>query len=184
MIPSSSRSFFFQTLSSSAAAAPGIVYLVPPCRVAKCPNARSISRGEVEHEQYVYEALGSHPRILRFLGPLEGGDGSSIVRGPRARYATARSDARAARAPAVEEWENRERRWARQLIQGLVYIHSRDVMHGDVSAANVLVTDEDELVFCDFAGSVLRGKTRLCRRLRAAVFPAGKGRDCAAESAG
>ncbi len=42
----------------------GIVYLLPPDRVAKCPNPRNISRGEVEHERRVYETLGSHPRIL------------------------------------------------------------------------------------------------------------------------
>jgi len=133
----------------------GIVYLVPPDRVAKCPNAGSISRGEVEHERRVYETLGTHPRILRFLGPLEEIGHLSFEHHARGTLRRVLMHEQLAECEPL----NREK-WARQLIQGIVYIHSRDVVHGDVSAANVLITREDELVFCDFAGSVLRGERR------------------------
>src|SRR4051794_40069564 len=91
----------------------GIVYFVPPDRVAKCPNAGSISRGEVEHERRVYEALGTHRRILRFLGPLEGTGHLSF------EY-HARSTLR--RVLLREQHAERDcsrKKWARQLIQGV-----------------------------------------------------------------
>lgn len=43
-----------------------------------------------------------------------------------------------------------------QISQGLEYLHSRDIIHGDFKAANVLITDIGEAVICDFGLSQLK----------------------------
>jgi serine/threonine protein kinase len=51
--------------------------------------------------------------------------------------------------------------WAAQLAEALAFIHSKDVIHGDFSSHNVLITDQDTLVLTDFAGSPFRGQAGL-----------------------
>jgi serine/threonine protein kinase len=43
-----------------------------------------------------------------------------------------------------------------QIAQGMAYLHSRDIIHGDFKASNVLVTDEGKAVICDFGLSRLK----------------------------
>lgn len=43
-----------------------------------------------------------------------------------------------------------------QIAQGLEYLHSRDIIHGDFKAANVLISDIGEAVLCDFGLSQLK----------------------------
>ncbi|KAK8850608.1 hypothetical protein IAR55_004527 [Kwoniella newhampshirensis] len=42
------------------------------------------------------------------------------------------------------------------MAQGMEYLHSRDIIHGDFKAANVLVTDEGHAIICDFGLSQLK----------------------------
>nr|XP_019007852.1 TKL/TKL-CCIN protein kinase [Kwoniella pini CBS 10737]OCF46633.1 TKL/TKL-CCIN protein kinase [Kwoniella pini CBS 10737] len=43
-----------------------------------------------------------------------------------------------------------------EMAQGMEYLHSRDIVHGDFKATNVLVTDEGHAVICDFGLSQLK----------------------------
>jgi len=47
--------------------------------------------------------------------------------------------------------------WARQAIEAVIYIHSRDVIHGDLGIHNILVGPEYNLRLADFGGSSLGG---------------------------
>jgi serine/threonine protein kinase len=53
--------------------------------------------------------------------------------------------------------------WATQLAEALLFIHSKDVIHGDLSTHNILVTNQEKLVLADFAGSPVHGLTGLVR---------------------
>ncbi|WRT70785.1 uncharacterized protein IL334_007784 [Kwoniella shivajii] len=43
-----------------------------------------------------------------------------------------------------------------EMAQGMDYLHSRDIIHGDFKASNVLVNDEGHAVICDFGLSQLK----------------------------
>lgn len=48
-------------------------------------------------------------------------------------------------------------RWAKQAIEAIRYIHSRGIIHGDVSCRNFLVANGDTLLLADFGGSRIDG---------------------------
>ncbi|WWC65266.1 uncharacterized protein I303_107883 [Kwoniella dejecticola CBS 10117] len=43
-----------------------------------------------------------------------------------------------------------------EMAQGMEYLHSRDIIHGDFKATNVLVNDEGHAIICDFGLSQLK----------------------------
>jgi serine/threonine protein kinase len=49
-----------------------------------------------------------------------------------------------------------------QISQGLVYLHSQGIVHGDLKAVNVLIDDGDNAVLCDFG--LTRLKVDIIRR--------------------
>ncbi|KAL3427387.1 protein kinase-like domain protein [Phlyctema vagabunda] len=52
---------------------------------------------------------------------------------------------------------NRDR-WSLQLAEAVVYMHAKNVIHCDISTANILLSDDgSDLVVCDFAGCSLDG---------------------------
>lgn len=42
------------------------------------------------------------------------------------------------------------RRLVRQVAEGLIYLHSQDVVHGDLKGGNVLVDTSGDAALCDF----------------------------------
>ncbi|KAK1762341.1 tkl protein kinase [Phialemonium atrogriseum] len=136
--------------------ASSIVNFLPPDRVLKF--AHDNLPQDAEHERKVLEVLGSHPRIVRYFGMWKEKNRSVVLEYHPRGYP--------------------RRRWAVQIVEGLVYIHSKGIVHGDLNASNILVTDSDDVVLCDFAGSSLNGEkpVALCfepRHLR----PRGEGED-------
>ena len=48
-------------------------------------------------------------------------------------------------------------KWLRQAAQGLEHMHSRGVVHGNIHALNLLLTDSLDAKLCDFGGSAMDG---------------------------
>jgi serine/threonine protein kinase len=48
-------------------------------------------------------------------------------------------------------------RWSIQTAEGFAYIHSKDVLQGDIGCHNLLLDNDDNVKLCDFAGSSLDG---------------------------
>lgn len=52
--------------------------------------------------------------------------------------------------------EKNARMYTQQVLRALVYLHSRDIVHGDLKGANVLVSqDGKEIKLCDMGSSLL-----------------------------
>lgn len=65
---------------------------------------------------------------------------------------------------------NQRIRWCHQLAEGVEYIHSKNIIHNDITAANVLLSSSLDIKICDFGFSTFVGEeqiggteTRYCR---------------------
>lgn len=50
-------------------------------------------------------------------------------------------------------------RWAGQIVDGIGYIYSKDVLQADIGCHNLLLDKNGDLKLCDFGGSQLTGKS-------------------------
>ncbi|KAF2459211.1 kinase-like domain-containing protein [Lineolata rhizophorae] len=105
-------------------------------------------------ERSVYERLGSHPRICRYIGPVRRGIilerlGDAV----RKRLMELRGQGR--RVPYEQALK-----WSRQIAEGIAYVHRKGVIQGDIGCHNALL-DGDDIKLCDFAGSSVDGKPPL-----------------------
>lgn len=41
-------------------------------------------------------------------------------------------------------------KWFRQIVEGIAYLHERDIVHGDLHIANVFVDEDDNIKIGDF----------------------------------
>lgn len=110
-------------------------------QVLKYPLDAS-EREYIEHEACIYEILGDHPRILRCYGLDVAG-----LRLQRAANGTLR-DVLKAEGSSVRD----QLKWARQLVEAVVYIHGKHVFHCDISPRNCFITDKYDLQLGDFQG--------------------------------
>jgi cyclin-dependent kinase-like len=46
-----------------------------------------------------------------------------------------------------------------QLIKGLAYLHSQNIIHRDIKPENLLISEENELKICDFGFARVYKKT-------------------------
>ncbi|KAK3937483.1 tkl protein kinase [Diplogelasinospora grovesii] len=122
------------------------VTFLPPDRVLKWTH-KDVPH-DAEQERKILELLGPHPRIVRYFGMWKE-ENTSIVLEYHPGFEPNRNDA---------DTDIPRRRWAVQIAEGLAYIHSKGIVHGDVNASNVLVTSDDDIVMCDFVGSSLDGE--------------------------
>ncbi|RMY77305.1 hypothetical protein D0863_01416 [Hortaea werneckii] len=110
-------------------------------QVLKYPLVAS-EREDIEHEARIYDILGDHPRILRCYG-LHGVG----LRLERAANGTLRDVLKTGGSSFRDQLK-----WARQLLEAVVYIHSKQVFHCDISPRNCFITDEYDLKLGDFQG--------------------------------
>jgi serine/threonine protein kinase len=75
---------------------------------------------------------------------------------------------------------NHRLRWCHQLAEGIEYIHSKNIVHNDITAANVLLSSSLDIKVCDFGFATFVGEeqiggteTRYCR-----VSESHQGRSC------
>lgn len=52
-------------------------------------------------------------------------------------------------------------RWCQQVIDALKYLHSKGIVHGDISARNILLSDSLDIKVCDFGYSQREGSSLL-----------------------
>ncbi|WEW60254.1 hypothetical protein PRK78_005739 [Emydomyces testavorans] len=102
----------------------------------------------LKREIEVLRHLGSHPHIIHFIAAC--GDELLLEYHPKGCLTQYLGIEPRPSTPLVLSW-------ATQLAEALVFIHNKDVIHGDFSPHNVLVTDQRALVLTDFAGSPFRG---------------------------
>ncbi|KAE8448578.1 hypothetical protein EG329_009003 [Mollisiaceae sp. DMI_Dod_QoI] len=67
--------------------------------------------------------------------------------------------------------EEKRLKWTEQIASALRFLHENGIMHTDTSTANTLITDNLDIVICDFSSSILHGKgsenvSRCTRRYR------------------
>ncbi|KAJ3886441.1 kinase-like domain-containing protein [Lentinula edodes] len=122
--------------------------------VKETPSAPAGSTAEViqltnlfyQKEHDIYQRLGDHPRILRHHGWDE--RGLLFDRHPAGdllRHLLIQRDPSPSLALRL--------RWACDIAEGLAYIHSKGVIWVDVNLHNSLLTRDQRVVLCDFAGS-------------------------------
>ena len=108
-------------------------------------------QNELDIEKKIYQHLGSHPRICKYLGSTE----HSII---LKRYVgCVRGRLRALRVRGEKPAPELALRWSIQAAEGLAFLHSKKVLQADIKWSNFLLDENDELVICDFAGSSIDG---------------------------
>ena len=64
--------------------------------------------------------------------------------------------------------EGNARRYTRQVLKGLEYLHRNNVIHGDLKGANLLVNkDGTEIKLCDLGNSLMINTTQPTADMRA-----------------
>lgn len=64
-------------------------------------------------------------------------------------------------------------RYAFDIVQGMIHLHSLNILHLDLKASNVFVGDDDKLVLADFGQSqfILNGIVKVGRNIYPAILP-------------
>ncbi|KAF7299703.1 Protein kinase domain-containing protein [Mycena chlorophos] len=102
------------------------------------------------HEQAIYPLITPHPRIL---APIRFSEHyTELEYHPRGDLW--------AHLIAFDVPIRIRLRWALEIAEGLAHMHSRSVVWGDVHFGNVLVTEDDHVVLCDFGSATRTNKTR------------------------
>jgi serine/threonine protein kinase len=97
-------------------------------------------------EEQILTILGKHPRIIQLKGKHE--DGlllEYLPHGSVERYLQTNPDT------SIKQRLS----WGRQAAEGLAYIHTKNVIQGDVSVGNLLLDPKLSIKFCDFQGKFL-----------------------------
>lgn len=48
--------------------------------------------------------------------------------------------------------------WCRQAVEGIAYIHSKGILHNDISTRNILMSSDMNIKICDFGFSTINGE--------------------------
>ncbi len=123
--------------------------------VVKSPHEEE-NKYDIAIEKKIYERFsehGGHEGVLNYHGSYESG-----IRLEFACNGNLRSFLKN-RASDI----NIERRlcWAKQIAEALRFVHSRNVVHGDVTCANILLDEQLNTKLSDFGGSSLDGSPLL-----------------------
>lgn len=137
---------------------------------------------EEDIEAFFHEALklsrSEHPRILPiyFVGFCDTGDDEKVI--PRVvtkfmRNGTLSSALRAQYATGFTFPLDTIIRYAHDIIQSLIHLHSLDILHLDLKASNIFIGDDGKLVVGDFGQSrfLVDGLTEDAENLYPALIP-------------
>jgi serine/threonine protein kinase len=128
-----------------AAGKSAVVYGIDSERVIK--EFHDCEAGKIERQ--VYQRLGAHPHIAKLLEVRT--DGSIILeRGTPLRMIC--------RAPFAKEIPIQTKvHWLRHAAEGHLYLHNRNIIHGDIGCHNWILTGEDNIKLIDFEGCSIDG---------------------------
>ncbi|KIW76726.1 hypothetical protein Z517_09170 [Fonsecaea pedrosoi CBS 271.37] len=135
----------------------GIVYPLDEDTVVKvAPTwdsdyATNESLDDLQIERLVYQHLGTHPRICRYI--------SSVHRGIVLERFGDPLRKRLVELHGRNESPSHTQalKWSTQAAEGLAYLHRKKVVQGDIGCHNILLKS-DEVKLCDFGGSSIHGK--------------------------
>ncbi|KAM5471135.1 hypothetical protein MauCBS54593_003474 [Microsporum audouinii] len=105
-------------------------------------------------EKQIYERLGIHPYILRCFGECD----SIVGRGLALQYLPFGT---LARNLALDRFPVQRVDWPMQAVEAIRYIHSKGVIHCDISVGNFLIQNNGTLALADFCGSILDSSTAI-----------------------
>jgi hypothetical protein len=100
---------------------------------------------DIEHQ--ILTALGSHPRLVRYLGKHEYGLRFHFEANGDIRHYFSQTGGESV--PIVQR-----EKWVKQAAESVAFIHSKNVIYCDVHHNNFLIDGEMNLRLCDFAGSL------------------------------
>lgn len=109
-------------------------------------------------ERKILERLGEHPRIVKLLGAC-----SNALVLERLLYPLRVRTLELREIDAVPPTED-ILKWSAQAAEGMHYFHGKNVMQVDVGLHNMLLNWDENIKYCDFAGSSIDGS-------RPHVFP-------------
>ncbi|KAI1002882.1 hypothetical protein K3495_g5323 [Podosphaera aphanis] len=119
--------------------------------VVKFPHGEE-NKDEIAVEQKIYERLhkhGGYEGLLRYHGPYE--------TGIRLEFAC-NGDLRSFLKKRANDIKIEQRLlWAQQIAESICFVHSIDIIHGDLTSDNILLDAQLNTRLCDFAGSSLDG---------------------------
>ncbi|KAI0364174.1 hypothetical protein BV20DRAFT_956762 [Pilatotrama ljubarskyi] len=116
--------------------------------------AETTPRGMFVHEAAIWKTL-QHPNVLELLGASSASsDPPWFFVSPYYRNGSLVSYLRGL--PSLDAVD--VLKMVHQIAKGMAYLHSRDVLHGDLKAANVLVDDKGHCVISDFGQSEMKSE--------------------------
>jgi len=111
-------------------------------QVLKYPRIARENGQDIEHEARIYAILGRHPRILTFLGLDSRG-----LRLEKALNGTVYDFLRIHSTNSANKLK-----WSRQLAEAVAYVHSKKIIHNDISIRNCFLDENLDLMLGDFQG--------------------------------
>lgn len=134
----------------------GMVYLDESSQtIVKAPHGDE-NKDDIAIEQRIYQRLsehGGHEGLLHYYGPYESG-----IRLDFASVGDLRSFLEAG---TMDIGIERQLRWSKQITAALHFVHSKNVVHGDLRCCNILLDKQFNAKLADFAGSSLDGSPLL-----------------------
>lgn len=129
----------------------GAVFAISESIVVKTPLPGDEYKRQLDIERQIYERLGPHPYITKFLCAYKDMIILERLKYPLRKrlFDLSKLNQRPIPQDAV--------RWALQITQALHYIHSCGVMQVDIGPHNVLLDQYETAKLSDFAGSSLDG---------------------------
>jgi len=105
----------------------------------------------IEQEKKVFAILGSHQSIVQLHWVSERGLCFEYYpKGSLRAYYKSLS-------PSLPDISTRTR-WCHQIVEGIAFIHSKDIVHNDISARNILVSQSMDVKLCDFGSATKVGE--------------------------
>jgi len=101
----------------------------------------------IERERRVYERLGSYHGILRYYGPVENGVLLEFAHHGSIRQYRMKHDEPISATTKL--------RWIQQVTSTIYFLHSKGVLHGDISCNNIFLDQNLNAKVADFAGSAI-----------------------------
>ncbi|KAG0250106.1 hypothetical protein DFQ27_009570 [Actinomortierella ambigua] len=129
-------------------------WLGQPCAVKMKHAMRTDAEQKELHQEISILSKLKHPHIVHFLGDVKL-DGMLVIVMEFAENGSLASLILESN-PSLSGWPEKER-IAQEIIRGVAYLHSLDILHCDLKSSNVLLDHSFRAKICDFGSSIVRG---------------------------